>query len=237
MPTVGVIKPSTRPGRAEELVMMLPKEIELAHAGCNIARGTREELEKSFADFEAKVAEMAALGVDLIHPAGVPFLLLGWDGERALVEKWENQHRIPIFTNGMSQVNALNAFVAKRIIAASYFQAADINVSFAKYLTEAGFEVLEIVGFDIDFREVPKLKAEVIRSFFDALYARHRRDADAFYLIGPAWRATLDMLGDLERDYGIPVIHHVPAQSWEIQKRLGFRQPVQGYGRLIGEMP
>jgi maleate cis-trans isomerase len=45
------------------------------------------------------------------------------------------------------------------------------------------------------------------------------------------------MLDELERDYGIPVIHHVPAQSWEIQKRLGFRSPVQGYGRLIREMP
>ena len=107
MPTVGVIKPSTRPGRAEELVMMLPKEIELAHAGCRIARGTREELERSFADFEEKVAEMAALRVDLIHPAGVPFLLLGRDGERSLVSKWESQHGIPIFTNGVSQVNAL----------------------------------------------------------------------------------------------------------------------------------
>src|SRR5262249_18389028 len=85
MPRVGVIKPSTRRGRAEELVMMLPKAIELEHAGCRIASGTRQELEQSFADFETKVAEMAALNVDLIHPAGVPFLLLGYEGERALV--------------------------------------------------------------------------------------------------------------------------------------------------------
>ena len=236
MPTVGVIKPSTRPGRAEELVMMLPKEIELAHAGCRIARGTREELERSFVDFEEKVAEMAALRVDLIHPAGVPFLLLGRDGERDLVSKWESQHGIPIFTNGVSQVNALNAFGAKRIIAASYFPA-DINASFERYLAEAGFEVLEIIGFDAPFEDVPKVEAGVLRAFFDALYRRHRGQADALYLIGPAWRATLGMLDDLEQAYGIPVIHHVPAQSWEIQKRLGFRCPVEGYGRLIREMP
>jgi maleate cis-trans isomerase len=235
MPRVGVIKPSTRPGRAEELVMMLPKEIELEHAGCRIANGTRQELEQSFADFATKVAEMAALNVDLIHPAGVPFLLLGYEGERALVGKWENLHKIPIFTNGMSQVNAVNAFAAKRIIAASYFPA-EINVSFAKYLVEAGFEVLEIISFDVPFQDAPKVEAGTLRTFFDALQRRHR-DAEALYLIGPAWRATLGMLDELERDYGIPVIHHVPAQSWEIQKRLGFLNPVQGYGRLIREMP
>src|SRR5436190_22416587 len=94
MPRVGVIKPGTRPGRAEELVMMLPKEIELEHAGCRIANGTRQELEQSFADFEMKVAEMAALKVDLIHPAGVPFLLLGYEGERALVSKWRTGTRL-----------------------------------------------------------------------------------------------------------------------------------------------
>jgi len=236
MPTVGVIKPSTRPGRAEELVMILPKEIELAHAGCRIARGTRAELEQSFADFEEKVAEMARLGVDLIHPAGVPFLLLGREGEQALVKKWEDAHNIPVFTNGMSQVNALNAFAAKRIIAASYFPA-EINVSFATYLTEAGFEVLEIVGFEVPFEDAPKVDAGTLRTFFDALHRRHHHDADALYLIGPAWRATLGMLDELERAYGIPVVHHVPAQSWEIQKRLNFRCPVHGYGRLVREMP
>ena len=71
MPTVGVIKPSTRPGRAEELVAILPREIELEHAGCNIANGTRAELEQSFRDFEIKVAEMARMA-RVVGPSPVP---------------------------------------------------------------------------------------------------------------------------------------------------------------------
>ena len=179
MPTVGIIKPSTRPGRAEELVAILPREIELEHASCGIARGTREELERSLLDFEIKVAEMAKRKVDLIHPAGVPFLLLGRDGERELVRKWENTHKIPIFTNGMSQVNALNAYGAKRIVAASYF-AGDINRYFAQYLIEAQFEVLAIAGYEIPFEDVPKLQPDVIRSFLDGIYLPHRGQAEAF---------------------------------------------------------
>lgn len=237
MPTVGVIKPSTRPGRAEELVAILPREIQLEHDGCNIANGRRAELEQSFRDFEAKVATMAKLKVDLIHPAGVPFLLLGYQGERDLVKKWEDQHGIPVFTNGMSQVNALNAYGAKRVVAASYFADPEVTKGFAKYITEAGFEVLNIAGFKVPFPDVPKLPPPVIKEFLDSVYLPHKGEADAFYLIGPAWRATLDMLDALEEEYGIPIIHHVPAQSWEIQRRLGFRQPFEGHGRLMREMP
>jgi maleate cis-trans isomerase len=236
MPTVGVIKPSTRPGRAEELVAMLPKEIELAHGGANIANGTLEELRRSFVDFEQQVAEMAALRVDLIHPAGVPFLMIGREGERALVSEWEQKHGIPIFTTGISQVNALKALGVKRIIMASYFPA-DVNQYFAKYIEEAGFEVLENIGFDVDFKEVPKVEARVLRAFFDALYQPHRDKAEALLLIGPAWRATLGMIEELEDAYRIPVVHHVPSQSWEIQRQLGFRQSFDGYGRLMREMP
>jgi maleate cis-trans isomerase len=235
MPTVGVIKPSTRPGNAEELVAMLPPEITLVHSGLSIHRGTLQELVRGLFEFDEKVAEMADRGVDLIHPAGVPPLLLGYQGERALVDRWEKQYRRPVFTNGMSQVNALRAFGARRIVAASYFPG-DINRTFGEYLAEAGFEVLDSVGLEVDFQAVPQLPADRIYPFIRTLFLK-QRGVDAIYLIGPAWRATLDMIERMETDFGVPVIHHVPAQCWEIQKRLGFRRPVQGYGRLVREMP
>lgn len=237
MPRVGVIKPSTRPGKAEELVAILPREIELVHGGAAIADGTREQLLELFGKFELEVARMAELKVDLIHPAGVPFLLLGYEGERALVGKWEKQHKIPIFTNGQSQVNACRAYGAKRVVAASYFADPEVTKGFAKYITEAGFEVLAIDGYKVPFSDVPKLPPDAIRPFLDLVFLPHKGEADAFYLIGPAWRATLGMLDELEEAYGIPVIHHVPAQSWEIQRRLGFKQPFEGHGRLMREMP
>jgi hypothetical protein len=33
------------------------------------------------------------------------------------------------------------------------------------------------------------------------------------------------------------VIHPVPARAWSVQKRLHVRQPLQGFGRLLLEMP
>ena len=69
-----------------------------------------------------------------------------------------------------------------------------------------------------------------------ALLALVPAAAEALYMLGPAWR-TLDMVAPLEADLGMPVIHAVPTQCWDIQRHLNLRQPVQGFGRLIAEMP
>ncbi len=55
-------------------------------------------------------------------------------------------------------------------------------------------------------------------------------------MLGPAW-PTLDIIERLELDLGVPVFHAVPVQCWDIQRHLGIREPVGGFGRLIAEMP
>jgi maleate isomerase len=62
------------------------------------------------------------------------------------------------------------------------------------------------------------------------------RGAEGIYILGPAWR-TLDIIEMLEQDLGVPVIHAIPAQCWDIQRHLNVRQPIKGFGRLIAEMP
>jgi maleate isomerase len=232
--TVGIIKPSTRPGKAEELAAILPEGIAMEHANLSVSAGTREQLERAIHEYDAKIEAMVALGVDLVHAAGVSPLLLGYRGEQELVRGWEQRYGRPVFTNGMSQVNALRAFKAKRVVGVSYFPG-EINRDFAHYLEEAGFEVLEMTGMEVAFQEVPRVPPPTVRQFIDACVARHR-DADALYMLGPAWR-TLDMVESLESAHGMPVIHHIPAQSWEIQRRSGLRRPVKGYGRLVAELP
>jgi len=231
---IGIIKPSTRPGKAEELAAILPQGIAMEHANLNISSGTRAELEQGLRDYDAKIEAMAALAVDLVHAAGVPPLLLGYRGEQELVRGWERRYGRPVFTNGMSQVNALRAFNAKRVVGVSYFPG-PINRDFARYLEEAGFVVLGMTGMEVAFEEVPRIPPAVVRRFIDACVVPHP-GADALYMLGPTWR-TLDMVESLEAAYGIPVIHHIPAQSWEIQKRFRLNQPVEGYGRLVREMP
>lgn len=233
---LGLIKPTDRAGSrtVANLIKMLPTEVKVVETNVNIRRGTREELEQALTDYEVKIAEVVAEGAELVHPAGVPPLLLGYEGERKLVAGWEQKFGRPVFTNGMSQVNALRAFDARRIIGISYFPG-QINHDFAHYLQGAGFDVLAMEGMQVEFERVLYMEKEVIRAFIRNLFDQHR-GIDAIYLLGSAW-PTLEMVESFESEFAVPVIHHVPCQCWEIQKRFGLHQPVTGYGRLMREMP
>jgi maleate cis-trans isomerase len=59
---------------------------------------------------------------------------------------------------------------------------------------------------------------------------------DAIYIQGGGWRMT-PIIEDLERDLGVPVLISAAADCWEIQHALSFREPVQGLGRLLAELP
>ena len=233
--TVGLIKPNFRPGSTEDLIRMLPDGIGVIPLHIEIDRGTRTQFEASLDDYEKMVAKLAELEADIIHPAGSPpFQILGYRGEQELMERWEKKYKRPVFTNGMTQVNALRAFKARRIVGTSYFPA-DLNRSFAEYFREAGIEVLAMQGVDVDFEKVQTLASTEIYQFIKRMFLSNP-GAEAIYILGPAWR-TLDIIEPLEQDLGVPVVHHLPAQAWEIQKRLHVRQPMEGRGRLLREMP
>lgn len=233
--TVGLIKPNFRPGSTEDLIRMLPEGIGVVPLHIDITQGSRTQFEASIPDYEKMVAKLTELGVDIIHPAGSPpFQILGYRGEQELMARWEKQYKRPVFTNGITQVNAFRALKVRRIVGTSYFPA-ELNRSFAEYFREAGFEVLAMQGVDVDFAKVQTLASTEIYRSIKKMFLSNPT-AEAIYILGPAWR-TLDIIEPLERDLGVPVVHHLPAQAWEIMKRLHVNEPKDGLGRLLREMP
>lgn len=233
--TVGVIKPTYRPTSIEDLIRLLPQGIGVIPTQLDLRTGTREQFTSSIPDYEAKVAMLAGLGAELIHPAGAPpFFLLGYRGESELLARWEEKYGVPVFSNGTTQINALNAFGAKRMIGFSYFRG-EMNRTFADYFREAGFDVADMLGYDVDFDKVQTVASREVYSWIKKAFRQHK-GIDAIYMLGPGWH-TLDIIDLLEQDLGVPVVHHIPAQSWEIQRRLLVRQPQDGFGRLLREMP
>lgn len=231
---LGIVKPSNRPGRGEDLEPILPPGIRIIANHLDIYQGAPEELQRAVDGYDGKVEELATQGASLIHPAGAPPLLLGYAGEQCRIARWEAASGVPVFTNGSSQVNALRALGAVRILGLSYFAPA-LNAQFARYYREAGFEVLGMVGLEVPFQEVIRVPQADIDVFVRGQFQRHAT-ADAVLMIGPAWR-TMDLVEGWERALGVPFVHHVQAQSWEMQRRLGIYHPLQGWGRLVAELP
>lgn len=233
--TVGIIKPTLRPGGLEEFIRLLPEGIGVLPLFVNIREGTVQEFQGVLDAYEARVGELAEAGVDLIHPEGAPpFMLHGRSGEQRIVEGWQARYGVPVVTAGMTQVEAMAALGLKKIVGVTYFSG-PINDTFAQYFADAGFEVLAMRGIDVPFTEVGRLASHEV-------YAHTRKafldcpDADGIYMLGSGWR-VLDIIQPLEQDLGVPVVHAIPARVWAIQHRLHVRQPVSGFGRLLAELP
>lgn len=232
---VGLVKPTLRTGSLEELIRLLPEGIGVLPLFLRIQRGTEDEFREVLKAFEEKVAELAEAKVDLIHPEGAPpFMVHGFRGEGEIMRGWEKKYGIPMFTAGMTQVEALRALNVKSFVGVTYFTG-KINEMFSRYFAEAGFEVMGMEGISVPFEDVGRLSPQEVYAHTHQAFLKHP-DADAVYMLGSGWR-TLDIIHLLEEDLQVPVVHPVPARAWVIQKKLHVRQPVRGYGRLLEEMP
>ena len=128
--TMGLIKPTHRPGSLEETIRLLPEGIGLVPVTVGLRKGDRKDFDGAITAIEEKVAELAEIGVDLIAPAGAPPLMVhGYEGERKLIDKWEQTYGLPVITAGGSQVQAMRALGAKRIVGVTYFNGEISNIN------------------------------------------------------------------------------------------------------------
>jgi maleate isomerase len=232
---MGLIKPTMRPGSLEEFIRLLPEGIGVIPLFLGIKRGTEDEFRQVMDAYEVKIAELANLEVDLIHPEGAPpFMVQGFKGEQEIVKRWEEKYKIPIVTAGMTQIEALRALNLRRIVGVTYFTG-NINDTFSRYFVEAGFDVDAMEGVPVPFEEVGRLSSQEVYAHTKRVFLKYPK-AEGIYMLGSGWR-TMDIISLLEQDLQVPVIHPVPTRVWAIQKRLHVRQPATGYGRLLEEMP
>src|SRR5918992_3711415 len=164
---VGTVRPTNRPEAGQELDLdtLIPAKINFLTSTMNFTQGTEEEFSKSMPSYEAKAAEFAKIGANLVRPSGAPpFMLLGYQREQELIASWEKKYGVQMFTSGQNHVHALRTLGIKRFVGASYFPEKMNNI-FARYFKDAGFEVLAMEGIDSPFAEVPNVPPENIFQF------------------------------------------------------------------------
>jgi maleate cis-trans isomerase len=233
---VGVVKPTYGSGSLVEFIRLLPEGV-----GCvPLYAGIREHSEQGYLaameTYDAKVAELAQIGVDLIHPeGGPPFMVRGHKTEQEIVSGWERKYKIPIFTSGMSQTEALRALGIKKFVGCTYYRDQRMNDIFIRYFTDAGFEVLGMEGMDTSPDEADGISTETIYQHLKSSFNKHP-SAQGIYLLGSgAWQVK-DVI-TVENDLGVPVVHPVAARLWCVQKKLRIKNPITGASRLLEELP
>jgi maleate cis-trans isomerase len=233
---VGVVKPTYGSGSLVEFIRLLPEGV-----GCiPLYAGIREHSEQGYLGametYHAKVAELAEIGVDLIHPeGGPPFMVRGHKAEQEIVGGWESKYKIPIFTSGMTQAEALHALGIKKFVGCTYYRDQKMNDIFTRYFTDAGFEVLGMEGMDTSPGEADGISSETIYQHLKASFNKHPA-AQGIYLLGSgAWQVK-DVIA-VENDLGVPVVHPVAARVWYVQKKLRIKNPIKGASKLLEGLP
>jgi maleate isomerase len=138
---VGTVRPTNRPEAGQEINLdeRIPAKIRFVTLTMNFTRGTEEEFKTSMPGYEAKSAELAKMGAQLVRPSGAPpFMLLGHKAEQEIISSWEKKYGVQMFTSGQNHVRALRTMGIKKFVGASYFPE-KMNAIFAHYFTERVF--------------------------------------------------------------------------------------------------
>ena len=65
-------------------------------------------------------------------------MLLGYEGEREIINSWEKKYGVQMFTSGQNHVRALRTMGIKKFVGASYFPE-KMNAIFARYFSRSRF--------------------------------------------------------------------------------------------------
>ena len=133
---------------------------------------------------------------------------------------------IPSVTSSAAIVQALKALKVKRVSVASPYEPW-MNEKLRIYIEAAGFQIVAMKGLgtqshgSVSTAIVKGLALEVLRP-----------DTEAIFISCSNFR-TLDIIEELERETGRPVITSNQAAMWGTLRRIGDRTVVPGAGRLF----
>lgn len=233
---IGVIKPTLTSNSFNDLVGLMPDDIEFVPEYMGFAYRSLDEFRNAMPVYAEKVAALAAKGCEMIHPEGAPpFMLQGRAEETRLINLWQAEHRVPVFTTGSTQVAAMDALGVKRFVGLTPFSG-ELADAFARYFKDAGFEVLAMGKPGREDQDVYEMTIDEICSGIVRTFKAISGQPQALYILGSDWR-IFDVMSDLEKELNVPVLQPVAVRCWYILQKLGRAQSYVDRGRLLAQMP
>ena len=152
----------------------------------------------------------------------------GLAGEAAIVETIQTASGCPTITTAQAITAAFNHFGIKKLVLISPY-VKETNEHEVQYLHEAGFNVLHEHGLGL---EGDGYSAVTPEQWIKVVKENTRPDADGYFLSCTNTR-MIEVIEDLERQLGKPVISSNQATLWACLKKLGIRHADKKLGRLF----
>jgi maleate isomerase len=235
---IGVMVPSTNTTFEADFQMVAPRDVTIHGQRMWLTNDAAGEagMDRMNTEIEVGARYLATAKVDVIAygcTTGSFYKGPGWD--RDMLGLMERVGGVPAVATAPSVVEALRFFGAKRISVATPYPEWN-NRQLRAYLEALDFDVLNVEGEpraaksgnqginDQDPEDVLRFASGVCKS-----------EADALLCSCTAWR-SLEVVTELERRVGKPVVTSNQASIWAAFRKAGIRRPTKGFGELLAHL-
>ena len=227
---IGLIIPSSNTTMEIEFREMLPKGFSLHTARMRLKEVTVSGLEEMEREAEYEALKLRDAGVDIIgYGCTSGSLIRGVGHDEMLERRLEAASGVPAVATSGAVLRALRALGIGRVaVATPYID--EINEKEEEFLEKNGFEVVDLRALRLkDNLKIGRIDEGTLISLVEGL--RHER-ADGIF-ISCTNLPTITAIDYLERKMGKPVFSSNTATLWAMLRRLEYKEPISGYGRLL----
>jgi maleate cis-trans isomerase len=232
---IGVMVPSTNTTCEADFQMAAPAGVTIHGQRMWITNDDQGEasMQRMNADIESGARYLATAKVDVIAygcTTGSFYKGPGWDKDMlALIER---QAGVPAVATSPSAVAALRFFGARKISVVSPYPAWN-NEKLRAYLEAMGFEVLNVDGEPVAAKAGPQgINDQPPESVVRFASRMCKPEAEALFCSCTAWR-SMEAVQAIEQGIGKPVVTSNQATVWAAFRKVGIRQPIHGFGKLL----
>ncbi|NKJ44801.1 MULTISPECIES: maleate cis-trans isomerase family protein [unclassified Novosphingobium] len=226
---LGMLLPSSNPVAEPELIRFLPEGVSLHTTRLKLAGSTRDDLLGMTDGVEQAVALLVDAGVDRIVFNCTAVSTFDPAMGETLRQRMEVTSGKPATSTSDAITAALAELAPRRIALVTPYIDPVVKREIA-FLEHYGYEV--VVDFGLGLGEGKAMSAIEPGEWYRHAMATAGSGADLVFLSCTAIRA-FDVIADLERDLGLPVISSNQAMLWWCLRQAGLRDRIPALGRLL----
>jgi maleate isomerase len=231
---IGLLVPSSNSTVEVEFYRALPRDVSLHVARLPITQVDPDSIAGMVDPLDTESRKLASADVDVIVlGAAAPSFLKGLGYDQEMAQRIAAASGKPATTASTALLQALRALGARRVALGTAYST-KVNDIAVGFLTANGIEVVktECLGY-VDNLEIGRLPVE-------SAYELGRRiacpQAQAIAFLCTNWQ-SMAIIERLESDTGCPVLSSTQFSVWAALKTIGYAGRVEGYGRLLRDMP
>ncbi len=228
---IGYISPSVIELNAYDFYRIVPQGVGLIAVACMVEGWKEDAYKRALAQVESCARELARRSCDFVIHGGAPLVLSQGKGfETKLLAQLQEITGVPCTTSIVAAMDAFRDLSASRLAVVDPYPP-DLNSRMISYLKDWGFEVGALVSLGTSFTESSVASvADIYRAAKRAI--KQASSAQAVF-IPCANFPVVDVVEDIEVDFGLPVITNITSQLYVAFKAIEMREKVNGYGKLM----